>query len=84
MNLILSYLCFNERATQNELYDVISGKSQVRNGAVIQSISSYLSKSSQSGSKIEKTKHFKEQEAENLRAYILENNLWISTIDLTQ
>ena len=69
---------------KNELYDVISGKSQVRNGAVIHSISSYLSKSSQSGSKIEKTKQFKEQEEENLRAYILENNLWISTIDLTQ
>lgn len=69
---------------KNELYDVISGKSQVRYGAVIQSIASYLGKSSQPGSKIENPKQFKEQEEEKLRAYILENNLWINTIDFTQ
>ena len=58
---------------KNELYDVISGKSQVRYGAVIQSITSYLGKSSQPGSKIENPKQFKEQEEEKLRVYILED-----------
>ena len=69
---------------KQELYDVISGKSQVRFGTTIQSVASYLSKGSQPGSKIENSKQFKEQEAKRLEIFVSENNLWISDIDFTQ
>jgi hypothetical protein len=45
---------------KQELYDVISGKSKVRFGATIQSVSSYLSEGTQPGSKIENPKQYKE------------------------
>ena len=69
---------------KKELYDVISGKSQVRFGTTIQSIASYLRESSKSGGEIEITKLFKEQETKRLEYYISENHLWISSIDFTQ
>ena len=69
---------------KQEIYDVISGKSQVRFGTTIQSVASYLSKGSQPGSKIENSKQFKEQEAKRLEIFVSENNLWISDIDFTQ
>lgn len=69
---------------KQEIYDVISGKSQVRFGTAIQSVASYLSKGSQPGSKIENSKQFKEQEAKRLEIYISENEFWISDIDFTQ
>ena len=69
---------------KQELYDVISGKSQVRFGTTIQSVASYLSKGSQPSSKIENSKQFKEQEAKRLEIFVSENNLWISDIDFTQ
>ncbi len=68
---------------KRELYDVISGKNQVRFGATIQAVTSYLSESTQSGSKIENPKYFKE-EAKRLETFITNNNLWINDIDLTQ
>jgi hypothetical protein len=69
---------------KSDLYDVISGKSQVRYGATIQSVASYLSESSQPGSEVENSKQFKEQEAKRLEPYILDHNLWINDIDFTQ
>jgi hypothetical protein len=69
---------------KNKVYDVISGKSQVRFGTIIQAIASYLSHGSSTGSKIENTKQFKKQETERLEYFISENNFWINTIDLTQ
>jgi hypothetical protein len=69
---------------KQEIYDVISGKSQVRFGTAIQSVACYLSKGSQPGSKIENSKQFKEQEAKRLEIYISENEFWISDIDFTQ
>ncbi len=61
---------------KQEIYDVISWKIQVRFGTTIQSVASYLSKGSQSGSKIENSKQFKEQEEKRLEIYISENELW--------
>jgi len=69
---------------KNKLYDVISGKSQVRFGTTIQAVASHLGDGSQAGSEIENTKQFKNQETERLENYICENNLWISNIDFTQ
>ena len=69
---------------KNELYDVLSGKSNVRFGTAIQAIASYLNNGERAGSAIENEKHFKSQEAERLEHYINENNLWISDIDFSQ
>lgn len=68
---------------KNELHNVLSGKSQIRFGTIIQSIASYLNDGTQTGAIIENEKHFKKQETKNLENYISENNLWI-VIDQTQ
>ena len=68
---------------KHELHDLISGKSQVRFGAIIQSIASYLNDGTQTSAIIEDEKHFKKQETKRLENYISDKNLWID-IDLTQ
>lgn len=69
---------------KHELHDLISGKSQVRFGGTIQSITSYLSDGNQTGSETEGTKQIREQEKKRLEKFISENNLWVDTIDFTQ
>jgi hypothetical protein len=69
---------------KQELYDVISGKSQVRFGTAIQSVASYLAEGSKPSSEIENSKHFKEEEAKKLVSYVTDNGLWINDIDFTQ
>lgn len=69
---------------KNKLYDVISGKIQVRFGATIQAIASYLSDGAQASSAAENPKQLKKQEAERLEHYISLHNLWIHDIDFTQ
>lgn len=68
---------------KNELHNVISGKSQIRFGTIIQSIASYLNDGPQTGAIIEDEKHFKKQETKSLENYISKNKLWI-VVDLTQ
>ena len=68
---------------KNELHNVLSGKSQIRFGAVIQTIASYLNDGAQTSATIEDEKHYKKQEAKRLEDYISEKNLWIK-IDLSQ
>ena len=68
---------------KHELHNVLSGKSQVRFGAIIQSIASYLNDGTQASAIIEDEKHFKKQETKRLENYISDKNLWID-IDLTQ
>ena len=68
---------------KHELHNVLSGKSQIRFGTIIQSIASYLNDGTQTGAIIEDEKHFKKQETKRLENYISEKNLWIN-IDLTQ
>jgi len=67
-----------------ELYDVLSGKSQIRFGTTIQTIACYLRDGTPSGSTIENTKHFKKQEEQRLEDFITRNNLWLNDIDLSQ
>lgn len=66
------------------LQNVLSGKSQVRFGTVIQAIASYLKNGERTGTAIENAKYFKSEEATRLENYIAQNNLWISDIDLSQ
>ena len=72
-----------ENHLKHELHNVLSGKSQVRFGTIIQSIASYLNDGAPTSTIIEDEKHFKKQETKRLESYISEKNLWIA-IDLTQ
>jgi hypothetical protein len=56
---------------KHELHNIISGKSQVRYGATIQAVSSYLGDGSHSSSKIEIAKQIREQETELLVKILL-------------
>ncbi len=60
---------------KNELHNVLSGKSQIRFGTIIQTIASYLNDGEESGKSAEIEKHFKKQEAKKLEDYITKNNL---------
>jgi hypothetical protein len=66
----------------NGIQDVISGKSQVRYGANIQTTINYL-RTCEKSSTLDKTdKHFKREETEKLKRYIEEQSLWIKDINL--
>ena len=67
-----------------ELHDVLSGKSQVRFGTIIQAIACYLKDGETTSAKIEVGKYFKNEETERLENYITQNNLWIKEIDLSK
>ena len=69
---------------KNELHNIISGKSQVRYGTVIQAITSYLNDGTQSSSKVENSKQVREQETKKLENFISQEVLWINTIDFSQ
>lgn len=69
---------------KDEIYNVLSGKSEVSLGTTIQSITCYLNNGQKASSTIENEKHLKKQEAEKLENYISKNNLWINDIDFSQ
>jgi len=58
---------------KNELYNIVSGKSKVRFGTVIQAITSYLSHGSQPSPTSEIKKSLKKQETTILENYITQN-----------
>ncbi|MGK4568183.1 hypothetical protein [Flavobacterium sp. 3HN19-14] len=67
-----------------ELQNVLSGKSEIRFGATIQSITSYLKNGEATSSGVENAKHLKSEETERLENFIFRNKLWIEEIDFTQ
>jgi hypothetical protein len=69
---------------KHELHNVISGKSQVSYGTVIQAITRYLDNGSQTSNEIENSKQVREQETKKLEDYITKCNLWINDIDFSQ
>ncbi len=69
---------------KDELRNVLSGKSKVRFGEIIQTISSYLRKSTQTSTAPKDSKLFKKQETEVLKKFIAEKNLWIDDIDFSK
>lgn len=73
-----------QNVLKDELHNVLSGKSEIRFGAIIQTIAGYLNNGSQTGSTIEIEKHYKKQEAKILEDYIIDKNLWVKDIDLSQ
>lgn len=69
---------------KNELHNIISGKSQVRFGAIIQTIASYLNNGKESSPKTQDSKQIREQETKRLITFVSEKKLWINDIDFTQ
>jgi hypothetical protein len=67
-----------------ELQNILSGKSQIGDGAIIQSIAGYLSYGSPASSASENEKHYKKQETKRLEVYISENGYWAGNIDFSQ
>jgi hypothetical protein len=68
---------------KNKLYDVLSGKSEVRNGETIQAIANYLRQSQETSTNLKVSKPFKDYEKQKLELYISQNELWIYGIDLS-
>jgi len=66
----------------NEIQDVISGKSQVGDGANIQAAINYLRTREKTGALDKTDKHFKREETESLKKYIENQGLWIKNINL--
>lgn len=69
---------------KDELRNVISGKSEVRNGTAIQATACYLKNSQRTSEVAKNSKLYKKQEEEVLRIYISEQNLWLRDIDASQ
>ena len=67
-----------------ELHNILSGKSEVRFGTIIQTIACYLKNGETTSGAIENKKHLKSEETERLENYITKNNLWVEDIDLSQ
>lgn len=65
-----------------ELQLIISGKSQVEYGAIIQAAASYLKRSQGTSSLVKENKYFKKQETDRLIQYVEENALWFSDVNL--
>ena len=73
-----------QKHLKHELYNIISGKSQVSQGTIIQTIAGYLNDGTQSGFNTENSKQIREKEATRLERFATENNLWINDIDFSQ
>ena len=67
---------------KDELRNIISGKSKVRDGAVIQATTRYLKGSARTGEVAKEEKHYKEKETAGLKEYITQNNLWLTDINI--
>jgi len=58
------------------IHDVISGKSQVRFGTIIQTVANYLKNSAETGSNTQGQKHLRKQEVKKLDSFLTEKGLW--------
>jgi hypothetical protein len=66
---------------RHELFNIISGKSKVSNGAIIQTITDYLRESEKTSGIVKTEKHFKKQETKRLEEFIVSNNLWFLDVN---
>ncbi|WP_347053168.1 hypothetical protein [Flavobacterium olei] len=63
-----------------ELQLIISGKSEVKHGTIIQAAASYLRRSQSSSEMAKEFKYFKRQEAETLIRFITKTNFGFQTL----
>ncbi|MGC4057551.1 MAG: hypothetical protein QM743_05440 [Chitinophagaceae bacterium] len=69
---------------KDELQNIVSGKSTVRFGRTIQTITGHLKKSTQTGQASENTEYFRDQEKQELIRFISAHQLWYGPIDFGQ
>ncbi|WP_244503480.1 hypothetical protein [Flavobacterium caeni] len=69
---------------KDELYNILSGTSKVRFGAIIQAITSYLDDGAEASSGSKGHEHHGRQEKAALEKYITNSNLWINDLDFSQ
>lgn len=74
---------FVKNRAKNEISDVLSGKSEARNGGAIQAVASYLKRKEETSALVAQAEPFKEQEKEFLKEFISINNLWVTIPDET-
>ena len=67
---------------KNELQNIISGKSHVRLGDTIQTISNYVKKSKSSSGTFETSKQIKSEEATLIKQFCNKNSFWITAINI--
>jgi hypothetical protein len=68
---------------KDELQNIISGKSQVRNGNAIQAITRYIRASKSASRSSKSSKQIKFEEATFIKQFCQKNNFWVSNIDVT-
>ncbi len=66
---------------KHELQSILSGKSQISHGTLIQAITHYLDRGTPTSPMAKEGQQNKAQETSKLIAYIEQNELWIQTID---
>jgi len=67
---------------KHELQNIISGKSQVRHGDTIQTISGYLRKSKSPSGTFESGKQIKSEETALIKQFCNRNSFWITSINI--
>jgi hypothetical protein len=65
-----------------ELQNVISGKGEVIYGNLIQTVASYLKRSTTTSELVKESEFFRKQETEILIEYITANQLWVKEIKI--
>lgn len=66
---------------KDELHNIISGKSQVRFGELIQAIAGYLKNGERTSVETQNAKSLKSEETERLKSYISDNILLLNPIN---
>jgi hypothetical protein len=69
---------------KDELFNIISGKGEVRYGTIIQAITCYLKNGKNSSGKIKNQKQVRKQEEESLISFATSNELWVKNLDLSK
>lgn len=67
---------------KHKLQNIISGKSQVEHGAIIQAVASYLRNGKGASDLVEKSIILKKQEESLIEQFASENSLWISDVNI--
>jgi hypothetical protein len=69
---------------KNELHDIISGEGKASDGAVIQTIASYLRECQKTSRITKEAKYFKKQETARLEEFVSSQSLWFEDFDLSK
>ena len=66
---------------KDELQNILSGKSQVGDGNVIQTIANYLRRSQTTSELAQTDKYYKKEETEKLLTFIEQNDIWVKSVN---